>query len=236
MKRLIGLTALAIFLVAICLQAASWQYDRHMQRSSYNSLIEANIERPTLSEGQISNLDDKDLSWRELKLTGSFRPEFELLVRNRYQNGEYGFGVVTLFRSNSGRNYWVDRGWAKAGPDAKTPPITQEIDDSAVTILGRIHTDRIDRQVGGTLFAMPRGDGSSELRKWDNEGQIKTENIYLDLIEASNFAPQFPTQLPPLSDGPHLAYTFQWLIFAILVIFGYGLVLREDFRDRQKTN
>jgi len=232
MKRFLGLTVLALILIAICLQAASWQYDRHVKRSTYNSLIEANLDRPLLQEAQLASLTIEDISWRELQLTGNFEPRKEILVRNRYNNGEYGFGVVTLFRSNTGRNYWIDRGWTKAGPDAKTPPKTQPVDDSQVTILGRIHTDRIDRQIGGTLFAVPSGNGSSELRQWDNQEQIKTEPIYLDLIDVDNqaFLPSNPTLIPALSDGPHLAYTFQWVIFALLVLFGYVLVIREDFK------
>lgn len=232
MKRFLGLTVLAVILIAICLQAASWQYDRHVKRSTYNSLIEANLDRPLLQEAQLASLSIEDISWRELQLIGNFEPRKEILVRNRYNNGEYGFGVVTLFRSNTGRNYWIDRGWTKAGPDAKTPPKTQPVDNSQVTILGRIHTDRIDRQIGGTLFAVPSGNGSSELRQWDNQEQIKTEPIYLDLIAVDNqaFLPLSPTLIPALSDGPHIAYTFQWVIFALLVLFGYVLVIREDFK------
>jgi surfeit locus 1 family protein len=235
MKRFLGLTVLAVTLIAICLQAASWQYDRHIKRSSYNSLIEANLDRPLLQETQLASLSVEDISWRKLQLTGYFQPEKEILVRNRYNNGEYGFGVVTLFRSNTGKNYWIDRGWAKAGPDAKTPPKTQRIDDRQVIILGRVHTDRIDRQIGGTLFAVPNGSGSSELKQWDNQEQIKTEPIYLDLIDASDktLVPLNPTLVPGLSDGPHLAYTFQWIIFSLLVLFGYGLVIREDLKERR---
>lgn len=88
MKRFLGLTVLAVILIAICLQAASWQYDRHVKRSTYNSLIEANLDRPLLQEAQLASLTIEDISWRELQLTGNFEPRKEILVRNRYNNGE----------------------------------------------------------------------------------------------------------------------------------------------------
>jgi cytochrome oxidase assembly protein ShyY1 len=235
MKRFLGLTILAVVLVGICGKAALWQYDRHLKRSEYNQLIESNINRPTLLEAEISSLNESDLAWRELKLSGTFQPQTEILIRNRYHNGEYGFGVITLFNSIAGKSYWIDRGWVKAGPDAKTPPKTQEITGEPVTIIGRIHTQRIDQQVRGTFFASPIGNGESELKNWDNQNSISSESIYLDLITGlpTKFTPDVPTELPVLSDGPHLAYTFQWVIFALLVLLGYFLILREDWRERR---
>ena len=34
--------------------------------------------------------------------------------------------------------------------------------------------------------------------------------------------------LPELSDGPHLAYSVQWVLFAGMVLFGLYLVIREE--------
>jgi len=40
--------------------------------------------------------------------------------------------------------------------------------------------------------------------------------------------PEVATALPELSDGPHLAYSFQWILFIFLVLFAWYLVIRED--------
>jgi cytochrome oxidase assembly protein ShyY1 len=57
-----------------------------------------------------------------------------------------------------------------------------------------------------------------------------TEPIYFDLISASRASlnPDVPTRIPELSDGPHLAYTVQWVLFALMVIFALYLVIREE--------
>ena len=234
MKRFLGLTLLALILIALCLQGARWQFDRHEVRHAKNELIRANIARPIITESELTNAASNEVAWRKIELTGNFQPETEILVRNRYYQERYGFGVVTLFASASGKSYWVDRGWVPPGPDAMTPPIRKPVDSGLVTITGRVRVEDIENQIGGTVFALPGADGKSQLKNWNQQGSVDTEAVYIDLIEASDarFNPDAPVTLPALSDGPHLAYTFQWLLFAGFVIFGWFLVIREDRRAK----
>lgn len=235
MRRFLGLTFLALIFIALCLQGARWQFDRHEVRSAKNDLIRANIDRPGISESELAGVPIREIAWRKIELTGNFVPTTEILVRNRYYQERYGFGVVTLFQSVSGKSYWVDRGWVPPGPDALTPPVRKPVTSEVVTLTGRVRIEDIENQIGGTVFALPRADGSSQLKIWNKEGAVDTEAIYIDLIEASDpaFNPDAPVALPVLSDGPHLAYTFQWLLFAGFVVFGWFLVIREDRRAKR---
>jgi len=235
MRRFLGLTLLAIILIALCLQGARWQFDRHEARSAKNDLIRANIDRTEISESELAYASIKDSAWRKIEITGNFVPATEILVRNRYYQERYGFGVVTLFKSQAGKSYWVDRGWVPPGPDALTPPIRKPVTSELVTLTGRVRIEDIENQIGGTVFALPGADGVSQLKTWNQQGAVDTEAVYIDLIESSNpsFNPDAPVALPELSDGPHLAYTFQWLLFAGFVVFGWFLVIREDRRAEQ---
>lgn len=228
MKRIVGATLLALFLVVLCLQGARWQYDRHEVRHAKNELIRANVQKPSITEPELST--PIQIAWRTIELTGQFDPSNEILVRNRYHDGQYGFGVVTLFTSSRGKRYWVDRGWVKAGPDAQTPPEVKVVDSAEVTITARVRVEDIESQISGTVFALPGNDGTTKLTKWDNESSLVTEPIYFDLISASRASlnPDVPTRIPELSDGPHLAYTVQWVLFALMVIFALYLVIREE--------
>ena len=231
MKRLLGLTLLAILLFSLCLQAARWQYDRYEIRHAKNELIRANLAKEILSPTDL-DLPSDEIAWRKIAMRGSFDPASEILVRNRYHQERYGFGVVTLFISENGKRYWVDRGWVPPGKDAQTPPVTKQVSSDSIVILARIRVENIETQVGGTVFALPGADGQSKLAVWDAEQAIETESIYLDLISTKpeNFSPDVPTAVPQLSDGPHLAYAFQWLLFSGFVIFGWFLVVREERR------
>lgn len=230
MKRLVALTFLALTLFSLCIQGARWQYDRYESRHARNELIRANLAKTEITEAALIAGKRNDVAWRKIELAGSFQPETEILVRNRYYLERYGFAVVTLFRSESGRLYWVDRGWVAPGADASTPPITRAVSEIPIIITARVRSEDIERQIGGSVFAIPNNSGESRLASWNAKNDLKTEPYYFDLISSSEeeFNPEAPTLVPELSDGPHLAYTFQWILFAGFVIFGYVMVLRED--------
>jgi surfeit locus 1 family protein len=212
-------------------QGALWQYERYETRHANNELIRKNISiAALLTEDELSSKTASEIAWRSISLEGNFDPSKEFLIRNRYHEGKYGFGVITLFISNSGKRYWIDRGWVIAGKDAQTPPVIQKVDSLPIEITARVRTSEIESRVQGSVFALPVADSTPKLVKWNSEQAIETEPIYFDLISSSNpeVTPEVATALPELSDGPHLAYSFQWILFIFLVLFAWYLVLRED--------
>jgi cytochrome oxidase assembly protein ShyY1 len=228
-RKIFAASALAMLLIFGCVQGANWQYERHQLRHAKNELIKQNAVLKEIPESAIDFSNFRNYAWRIITLSGHFVPEKELLVRNRYHEGKYGFGVVTLFKSDSERVFWIDRGWVVAGKDAQTPPVTQKVTDEKVSITARIRVENIENQISGSVFAVP-GQSQAKLEKWNSELAVKTAPFYLDLITAGNprFTPDAPTALPEISDGPHLAYTFQWIIFAFLVVLAWFLVIREE--------
>ena len=236
MRKILTATALAVVLVYGCIQGAMWQYDRYQVRHAKNALIIANVNKPALDEAQLNNLSDSRRAWRETEVTGSFITAKEILVRNRYHEGKYGFGVITLFKSEQGKFYWVDRGWVIAGKDATTPPITTPVTGDKVEILARVRIANIENQIAGSVFAVPNGKDGKQLEKWNETGSVTTQDFYLDLISTSNsqFDPEVPSTLPEISDGPHLAYSLQWLIFAFLVVLALFLVIREERKAQRE--
>lgn len=233
MRRLIAVTTLALALIFGCVQGALWQFDRYQVRHANNELIRNNVSLPALQEDSLATLPDSQIAFRKVQLKGSFQSENEILIRNRYHEGKYGFGVLTLFISESGKRYWVDRGWVIAGKDAKTPPLVQALTGELVEITAYARLEDLESQVRGSVIALP-GKTSSQLQKWNSQQAIETEPIYFDLISVSqsSFNPKVPTSLPELSDGPHLAYSFQWILFIFLVILAWYLVIREDRKSQ----
>jgi cytochrome oxidase assembly protein ShyY1 len=228
-RKIATATILGIALIYGCIQGSMWQYDRYQVRHANNELIKDNTKKPSLTEAQLLDLGKNEAAWRLIELEGSFLPEKELLLRNRYHDGKYGFGVVTLFKSDSDILYWVDRGWVIAGATAQTPPITQNVTTERTSIIARVRVEDIENQIKGSVFAAP-GVVSNQLQKWNSQEQVSTSNVYLDLLssDVKEFTPKVPAMLPEISDGPHLAYSFQWLIFALLVVLAWFLVVREE--------
>jgi surfeit locus 1 family protein len=194
--------------------------DRHAR----NTIIEERIARDAIELGQIDSVLANN-EWQSIVTTGSFDEKKQILLRNRYSEGKYGYEVLTLFTSTSGEKFWVDRGWVQAGATATTPPEVTSVPAGEVTITGRF---RLDSSLPrGSFFALP-GSGEDLVSELNAQSQLNTEKYYLDLLSGSepSLTPAVTAQLPSLSDGPHMAYALQWLFFGGLVIYGRFLIRR----------
>ena len=215
-------TLVALALIVLCVWAAQWQYHRGVDRHARNTIIEERIARDAIELGQIDSVLANN-EWQSIVTTGSFDEKKQILLRNRYSEGKYGYEVLTLFTSTSGEKFWVDRGWVQAGATATTPPEVTSVPAGEVTITGRF---RLDSSLPrGSFFALP-GSGEDLVSELNAQSQLNTEKYYLDLLSGSepSLTPAVTAQLPSLSDGPHMAYALQWIFFAALVIYGRRLI------------
>ena len=220
----------AIALVAGCLFAAQWQFSRGANQSATNKIIASNLDLPSLTMNEITDLDAVSNQWRKITLQGSFSQDKQELVRNRYHEGKFGFEVLTLFTATNGENFWVDRGWVAAGPNAATPPIVETVASGNLEITARIRSENLSRQLQGSFFVTR---GASEKPESITKLQgVEANAYYLDLLGSPDgkVKPLTQIELPELSNGPHYAYGIQWLAFALLALIGRFLLFRETKR------
>ena len=227
---------IALILVALCIWAAQWQFQRGIDRQDRNSRIESQLTLSPLEISDITSGKDSEIAfyeWRTVNASGSFTSDEQILLKNRYFEGVYGYEVLTRFKLSDGRIIWIDRGWVKAGKDAQTAPTVTEVPDEPVSILGRV---RLDRSLPvGAFFALPNS-GAGMISKLNAQTGFESEGFYLDLISGSadSLTPEAPAQVPELSDGPHLAYSFQWVFFAGLFVYGRILIRRGQILTRKE--
>jgi cytochrome oxidase assembly protein ShyY1 len=165
--------------------------------------------------------------WQPVIATGKFDISTQILLRNHYSDGVYGFELLTKFTDTSGRTFWVDRGWVKAGKNATTQPELPGISPELVTITGRLRLDTSLPQ--GSFFAIPTDSKSGLIAKANAQGGDSSSAFYLDLLSGNlaSLTPDVPAELPELSDGPHMAYALQWIFFAGLIVYGRFLIRRD---------
>ncbi len=223
-------TFIALLLISGCGWAAQWQYHRGVDRHERNNQIESRIELPAITIDEASK-DAPANEWRTVVTKGEFDATRQILLRNRYFEGKYGFEVLTAFKDKSGREFWVDRGWVQAGATATIQPELPSLPTGVVQIEGRLRLDRSLPQ--GKFFAIPTGNrggliSEANAQSSNRESGIDS-NFYLDLLGGStaDLTPEVSASLPELSDGPHFAYALQWVIFGGLVIYGRFLIRRE---------
>jgi surfeit locus 1 family protein len=215
---------IALLLVIFCLWGSQWQYHRGVDRHARNAVIEERIAQSPIALTSVTGTL-ADYEWQPVSTSGSFNKEKQILLRNRYNDGKYGYEVLTLFTSTDNKSFWVDRGWVQAGATATTPPVLTPLPEGEVTINGRL---RLDSSLPrGSFFALP-GKGEGLVSELNAQSQLNTEKFYIDLLSGSqaSLTPEVPAQLPELSDGPHMAYALQWIFFGGLVIYGRILIRR----------
>ena len=226
-KRAILKSLVAILLIAGCLWASQWQFHRGEDRSARNATIESRIDIPAVDLVTVKSRV-KENEWRAITTTGTFDSKEQILLRNRYFEGKYGYAVLTRFTTAEGDAIWVDRGWVAAGASATVAPETPQVPTGIVSITARL---RLDSSLpSGSFFALPINRGENLVSKLNAQSGLASENYYLDLISGSDplLTPIAPAEIPSLSDGPHLAYAVQWILFAGLVIYGRYLIRKMD--------
>jgi hypothetical protein len=222
----------ALLLIAGCLWASQWQFHRGEDRKDRHDKIELRISQ---SQGELESLisDVAANEWRTVTTSGRFDPTNQILLRNRYFEGKYGYGVLTRFTSEQGKVMWVDRGWVQAGASATVVPQTPEVPSGPVSIVARL---RLDSSLpSGSFFALPGSGETGLLSRLNAQSGLESENYYLDLISGSDplLIPKAPAEVPSLSDGPHLAYAVQWALFAGLVLYGRYLIRKMDLTSSE---
>jgi cytochrome oxidase assembly protein ShyY1 len=195
---------IAFALVTLCLVAGNWQLQKGLRLHDKNLLIAKNANSAPILDP--SEYDAKSDQWKKFELSGEFNKNFRLL-KNQYQDGQFGFHVLQQFNSKSLGLITVDRGWVAAGKDARTAPVVPDINISNDVIVVRLRSEILNTHLGGSFFALPN------TRK-------TTSEIYFDLLSAKLNPPLTNLELPNLSTGPHFAYAFQWALFAIAILIG----------------
>jgi cytochrome oxidase assembly protein ShyY1 len=220
-------SAIALLLCLGCLWASQWQYYRGSNQTHQNATIRNNQKLPPITETQLTHADPIALQWRIVELHGNFLPNHQLLIRDRYFQGVYGFEVLTLFHSPIAGDYWLDRGWVKAGATAATPPNVPAANTNLITVTARIRSENLNKQIQGSFFALPHS--SSYTFSIAHAQGVSAAPFYLDLVSATpaSAGPINAIELPDLSDGPHYAYAIQWLAFGLLILVGRGMLYRQ---------
>lgn len=227
---------IALLLIGLCIWAAQWQFQRGIDRQDRNDKIESQIALPSLEIEEVPSkisAELEGLEWRTVKAVGTFQTDQQVLLKNRYFEGVYGFEVLSRFALTDGRLIWVNRGWVKAGKDARTAPIVTPVPSSEVSVIGRV---RLDRSLPVGAFLVLPSSGTGLISKFNVQSSFQSEGFYLDLMSGSDtsLTPGAPVPLPQLSDGPHLAYSLQWVFFAGLVIYGRILIRRGQILTRKE--
>jgi cytochrome oxidase assembly protein ShyY1 len=223
-------------LVAAMLVAGLWQVNRHGERADRNDLVTARVQQDPVQLALVAPPGSDPMvgeteQFLRVVVTGEYRPEDEVLIRNRTFEGSPGWWVVTPFVTDDGWGVAVNRGWIPRFFEADEPRPGTEAATGRIEIVGMIQPARLAEgfQVAdpeeGRLSSLGRPDVARLAQQVDYDMSPVIVRIAPATVEAG--ALPTPLELPPIGAGPHLSYAAQWFIFSTIALVGYPLILRR---------
>lgn len=234
MKWLI--TTLLVFAgTAVCIRLGIWQLDRLEQRRAFNQQVETMRAAAPLDLNSSTPEDITSMEWRAVTVTGEYDFENQVALRNQYNDGVYGFHLITPLQYNGGV-VLVNRGWIPAESDS-APQDWRAFDEAGeVTVTGQIRLGQGKPAFGGVADALPM-DGT-RLEVWNNLDVEKMSpqmpypifGVFIQPnAEAEDAVAPIPYQpIIELTEGSHFGYALQWFTFATILFVGYPFYLRKQ--------
>jgi len=224
---LMHVPVLAVALVLASL--GQWQLERLAQVRASNATLATRLAEPPVDLVALARrgpVDAAILEYRRVEVVGTFRPDEEVLQRNRQHRGRTGFDVLTPFDLGDGVTLLVRRGWIP--PADGDPPIAGTAPPADVVRL----TGVLERTVDQPTFGA-RDPTDGVLRRVFHPDTVRLDQqmsgrLLPVVLRLESPAPTTPAGLPllpepPLLDeGSHRSYAVQWHAFAVLALTAYA--------------
>ena len=218
---------LVIALMVTMVNLAMWQLDRHQQRKDFNATLVQRFDAPIRPLDELlQSSDPADIEWLPTAITGTYLQGEDVSLVNVSQNGAAGYDAITPLLLSNGKVVLVNRGFLPLV--AEFPPAPS----GEVSILGRIRatserrTGAVSDPATGELAEVQRIDIDRLQQQIDGE----LVPVYVQLLRStpSEDASLSTIVDPDFSNGPHLSYTVQWILFALCAAGGWVVLVRRE--------
>lgn len=232
---------LVITLVVVMVNLSLWQFRRLDDRKSFNALVSLNATQPVVPLQSLITAEPDSIEWRRVIVRGSFRSDKEVIAVNRSQDGTAGADPITPFTFGSeGKTFvvLVDRGFVPLSEVSPAAPVGE------VELVGRVRLSQ-NRRTGS--LSDPSTGVLEEVQhinipRLSSQIQSNADEIvapfYLDLLESPQITTALPARVanPTTSNGSHLSYAIQWLLFAACAIGAWALLVKRSLTASKLTS
>lgn len=218
--------------MVLCLMAADWQYGRHVDRSAMNTQVDASTSQSAVPISELVAVGGQfpsDAQFRAVSVVGSFVGP-DVLVRKQVLDGAPGFWVVNGLHTEAGPVVQVLRGWIPLSDSARTSPVVPAPPGGTVTVVGWLAPSQTMPNPAPTDLP------ERQVVALDTAVLAAGEPTYPAYLVATAMSPPDASTLKPVpiprpGFGPHLAYSWQWLFFALLLPVGWVLMVRREIKE-----
>lgn len=180
--------------------------------------------------------------WKMVSATGRYDTAHQFMVRNRSQDQQPGWYVVTPLVLADGSAVLVNQGWV---PEATTGSATAApgfppVPAGTVTVAGSLQPDETTANTrikddtaqlpANEVALITRGELASRVPYPLHDGSIRlTSSTPANTAAAA----AQPVPNPTYDNTMYIAYMVQWWVFALVMPVTWVLLLRREARDRR---
>ena len=235
-RWLTALAIAAIFALA-CVFLGRWQWHRHEDKAARAERIDSHYSASPVPLAKAMPGPGISLprsrEWTLVTAKGHYAAAQAMLVRNRPNNGVYGYEIVVPLRLADGTYLLVDRGWIPNGRTAAEPSRTPETPAGEVTVTGWLRPGEpsLGRHMSnGQLASINLAEASAQT------GTSLYGAYLIRRAEAGRPGEHIESpqalESPDTGQGPHLAYALQWWLAAPV---GFALVFVGARREHLES-
>ena len=219
------LTLSVIILFPTLISLGFWQLDRAHEKEQLLKSHQLKVNQNPLPIEQLNSLDSDSMRYQQVKLSGKFLPEKQILIDNQIYRGKFGYEVITPLKLATNEVVLVSRGWVSGDLDrSKLPKI--ETPDVSLNLLGEIYVAPGKPMLLGEYLIQ---------QNWP----IRVPYIDIEKLKPLFAEPLFPFLVRLHEDQPsffekhwvviniqpekHIGYAVQWFVMAATLVLLYLL-------------
>lgn len=230
---------LAVIFAVATVWLGQWQYGRHEAKVERRDTIEANygadpVPLTSVLDGPGDTFETSD-DWTRVEVTGRYRAQDQLLVRNRPYRSVFGYEVLVPLEVDGlgadAADLLVDRGWVENARNAATLPEVPEPPAGEVTVTGWLRPSEED--LGRDLPAGQVASINLAVAEDASGAELFDAYLSMDSETGGTTVAARPAQADPPDTGlgVNFAYALQWWIFSPIGIVLVLVMARREAHD-----
>lgn len=225
---------LVIALMVTMVNLAKWQLGRYHERKDFNATLIQRFDAPIQPlEELLQSAKPEDIEWLPTAFTGIYLQGEDISLVNVSQNGSAGYDAITPMLLSDGKVVLVNRGFLPLASEFPPAPTGE------VSLLGRVRatsqrrTGEVSDPATGELTDVQRIDIPRLQKQIDGE----LVPVYVQLLKSTPAEAATLSTIvdPDFSNGPHLSYTVQWLLFTLCAAGGWVALVRRELMKQRKA-
>ncbi|MFG2651657.1 SURF1 family protein [Streptomyces sp. NPDC048436] len=236
-----GINVFVLLAIPVCVFMGSWQLGRFEDRVQAHDTAQEQADRqaaPSHTDAKARPLDSllpvsAETSGERVSATGRYGKQ--LLVPDRELDKRTGYYVLTLLRTDSGKELPVVRGWLPGTPGDASAAKAPAAPSGEVTVTGALQASESPGSNGvSATGGLPDGQlGAISAASLVNLVRGDVYDAWVTLEKGDSGMKAVPAVAPEnsgldLKAFQNLGYTGEWFVFAGFVVFMWFRLFRRE--------